>query len=144
MSKNKAVTIKKLILLLTLMSTLISCDPVYHSEIKNETQTEIIIQIQFDRDALGYEYYTPFLNDFPGFGDVAPPIAIDTVNLVSTYKIASGDRLPLHSKIAKRPDYTIFKEILILKPDSIHLRNPEEIRDAFVETETRYWELIIK
>ena len=122
---------------------LFSCDPIHDAEIRNETQADIIFQISFNKEALGEGPHAQFLNHYPGFDHISP-MSIDTINLICSYKITPGKSFPLHNEIAKDPDFKLFKEILILKPDSVFYKNEKEISNAFKQTTSRHGELVIK
>jgi hypothetical protein len=86
-------------------------------------------------------HYTDFLNESPNFEHIAPPLTVDTINLITSYKIPTGDYFPLESKIAQEPDFKNYKEILILKPDSLLLQGAEEIENAFERLDEWHWVL---
>jgi hypothetical protein len=133
-------------LFITIVCT--SCDPGYIAEIKNETQNDILVQIKFDRAELesrwNGESFLPYLNSFPGYGDIDPAITIDTITLKYTYKIAPEKTFILEDGLGSQPYFSLIQELLILKPDSILLRSKTEIKSAFTENETSHWQLKIK
>ena len=133
----------RIFIFLVFSTAFFSCDPIHDAEIRNETQVDIIFQISFNKEALGEGLYGRFLNYYPGFEHISP-MSIDTINLICSYKITPGKSFPLHSKIAEDPNFKLFKELLILKPDSVFYKNEEEISNAFKQTTSRHWELIIK
>lgn len=133
----------KILALLLFSLTLCSCDPIHDAEIRNESGHDITLQLIFNKDKLGERSYSSFLNYYPGFERISP-ISIDTINLIGSYRIPAGKSFPLHSEIAVDPDFNLFKEILIMKPDSIIYRNEKEIISAFKQTKKRHWELVIK
>jgi len=126
---------------------LASCDPFYIAEIKNETDGDIFLQISFDRETLEESWngrpYIPFLNSFPNWANIDKAIIVDTVNLIYTYKITSRNSFPLESGVGHNPDFSLFKSILVSKPDSLIFDDKQAIKNAFIKTDVRKWELKI-
>lgn len=133
---------KKIFIFLLISITFMSCDPIHEAEIKNSTNNDIIFQISFNKESIEEGSRSHFLNYFPGFERIKA-LSVDTVKLICTYEIKAGESFPLHSKIAEDPDFNLFKELLLIKNDTLSLKN-KEIPNAFKQTRDRHWELVIE
>lgn len=131
----------RLIVLILTIATLSACDPIYDAVIKNESDSNVILQITFNAESIHPGGRTYYLSEFPFFERIAPPLKMDTINLICSYVIPPGDNFPICSEIARYPDYTLFKELLILKPDSLIYRGQDEISSAFKRTGEFHWVL---
>jgi len=121
----------------------VACDPVFSVKIKNECKNDILIEAYYDKGILETSWrnrsFIPYLDG----RNTRFLINRDTVNLIYTYKIAPGEDFYVEGGVGTHPEYWLYNKILILKPDSIILKNKEEIENAFVNSYGRHWEFNI-
>lgn len=128
---------------------LTGCEPVYFVDIHNQTQTEVIIQIGFDKAEFKKKSWPgrslrPYLEGYPYSADIGPVLEVDTVNLIYTYVLPPDKFFPLENAIGNRPNFRIISSLLIVSSDSIFISNRTELFDAFIEEKTRNWILEVK
>ncbi|MEZ4936891.1 MAG: hypothetical protein R2799_04790 [Crocinitomicaceae bacterium] len=132
-----------LLFLICLFSrVLTSCDPIHDAQIVNETEKEIILKVTFTEEACPDGKRELVLKNFPGFEHIKP-FELDTLTRTVSFKIGPFDQFPLHYEIATDPEYSRFKQILILTPDTLLLKGEKEIGEAFEQISERHWELLI-
>jgi len=130
-----------------LLCLFVSCEPVLHADIINESDQDILLEIVFDKATLEEGWngkpYIEFLKSYPNYNGISN-LKFDSVELKSIYKIKSKASFPLESGIGHEPDFKLFRRIRIFNKDTITLENKEEIVNAFVKSDKRTWELQVK
>lgn len=133
----------RLLSLLATCTFLFACDHIHRAEIRNETASDLLLEITFNEEHLHEGYYASFQNMYPGFEHISA-LSIDTVHHVNVYLLASGESFPLHDAIARDPDFGLFKKISIIQTDTLVLSDSSEISAVFEHPNLRYWEWVIK
>lgn len=118
-----------------------SCDPTYNIGISNESDDGIILQITFNENPpnpYGVKYFTTVNSN-------KTPLVVDTLSNMCRYAIAPKEYFLLWQRIDKAPDFSEFKELIIVtKTDTTMFNGKENIEKAFHHSETNRWELVIK
>ncbi|PTB97198.1 hypothetical protein C9994_03875 [Marivirga lumbricoides] len=139
---------KHILYSIIILFILTSCDPVFKADIVNYTNSDVIIQVGFDRTELEKAWqgrpYIPYLNSYPKSYDIGSAIEVDTANLIYTYTLPPDKVFPLEGGIGSRPDFDIFKNLLIITSDTTFYKDKSEIFNAFNEIEKRNWILELK
>jgi len=137
----------KFIIYFLLVCFISSCDPGYHADIINNTNQEILLEIQFDKSTIqqfrGHIPCTEYLRSYPdeaGFQN----IRFDPLELKSTFILKSNSSFPVEHGLDHKPRFWVFKSIKIFYKDTIQLKDREEIKKAFLNVEGGAWELRIK
>lgn len=133
--------------LLSLTITTMSCDPIYTSEIKNETNDKLTIEVKFDDKRLneiwGERPFIPYLKRH-GLKDGVNILEFDTINFRTTYSVDPKNIFWVEHGMS-RPDYEIYKTIKIISPsDTLLIEGQEELKKTFRQVAKRTWELEIK
>lgn len=123
---------------------LVACDPVFSAKIRNNCKNDILIEAYYDKDILETSWRSKSFIPYLDSRNSRFLVNRDTVNLIYTYKIAPGECFYVEGGVGTHPEYRLYNKILILKPDSIILRDKEEMENAFVNSYGRHWEFNIK
>jgi hypothetical protein len=140
-------TVQKILFLIFLSSTLISCEPFYGSEVRNDSNLPIQIILEFDEqtldDAWGGGNYFPFLRTYALDSGVSI-VTFDSVNLFTKYEVSPGVSFSVENGQGVKPDYELFKKIIIISGDTLSLNNRSEIEAAFEQVGKWRWALRIQ
>lgn len=125
---------------------LLSCDPVFRTEVVNKTSSDILLEVKFDKAEIesvwqGKPYIDYIKGVLNGGGTL---INFDTLNLVSSLKLNPDEAYILEGGVGVRPDFFGVKYIRVYAGDTLFLDNKEKMKKAFLETDVRIYQLIIK
>lgn len=136
----------KFIAILFLSWFLYSCEPVYHADIKNDTDKELLLELKFNKLTLEQHWkglpYNDFLKSYPNNAQ-AHLIKHDSLENKNYYLIPAKTSFPLERGIGTKPTYDLFEYLKIIGSDTFKLMNRKAIEDAFTKIDKRRWELNI-
>ncbi|MES2574388.1 MAG: hypothetical protein V4572_05570 [Bacteroidota bacterium] len=114
----------------------------YTAKIVNESNTEMIVKIQYDKNSIdkkygdnSYQLGTLSIENYP-------QISFDPKTLISTLKLMPKDSLLVEYGNVNNPKFEILKSISIYSNDTLLLDNREKIINGFIEMENHL--LILK
>ena len=123
-----------------------SCDPVFKTTVKNDSNTDITIEIQYDKEELkkywGDRPYIPILAGEVREGGTL--ISFDTIDLKAMIKLKENETFTIEGGMGGGPDFELIKKISVFYYDTLILNNKESMHQSFKEFETRQFELKIK
>ncbi len=125
---------------------IIGCDPLTKSEIINNCDSDILVQLQFDKDLLdstwhGANSYIAYLNDFGGMKDNR--ILFDSINLIATYRLTKNDTFLVHGAVGTHPRFIFNRLVLIKNSDTVNFDGYDKIYSKFESIGPRFFEFNI-
>lgn len=133
-----------MIILISVM--ILSCDPVFRTEVVNKTHSNVLLELKFDKTEIesvwqGRPYIDYIKGVLNGGGTL---LNFDTINLVSNLKISPDESFTLEGGVGVRPDFFGIKYIIVYADDTLLLDNKDKMKKAFLETDVRKYQLILK
>jgi hypothetical protein len=124
----------------------LSCEPVYRTELVNKTSEAIILNIKFDKAEIESVWQgRPYIEYVRGRNNGGGLLLnFDTINLSSLISINPQESFVIQGGIGTRPDFFGLKYINIYGEDTIRLENKDEMKKAFIQTGARKYQLFIK
>jgi hypothetical protein len=125
---------------------ILSCEPVYRTEIVNKTSEAIIINIKFDKAEIESVWQgRPYIDYVRGRNNGGGLLLnFDTTNLSSLISIKPQESFVIEGGIGSKPDFFGLNYINIYGEDTIHLENKDEMKKSFIQTKVRKYQLFIK
>lgn len=119
----------------------ISCgEPSFMAAIKNKTNNDVLIKIEYDRDAFEKHWqskpYIPYLES--AVKDGGTLISLDTINLISKIKLKPNDEFIIEGGLGKGPDFELIKKISVFSKEIKILDTKQEMINAFQDGRDYY------
>ena len=127
--------------------TIQSCDYGYSAKVINNSKTDILIEMKFDKAIMKEQIMKgrPYKNNIETFmnqGGIL--ISFDTINQISKRKIRPNESYIVDEGLGGRPDFSEFISIIIYSQDTLVLDSKVKIEEAFKKIKARTFVLEIK
>ncbi|WP_300663744.1 hypothetical protein [Fluviicola sp.] len=145
----RIVEIKLLIIFLYFLS---GCEYHHHSNITNESGSDVEVVVYFNRqvfeDAWGKDSYFPFLRSYNNEPPRVTLLDFDSINLISHYRIQNKGFFSISHGLGGKiivPTYEDFVSMTVIsKVDTIKISTPQEFKNKFRPDGRNNFEWVIK
>ena len=135
----------KSLTLILMFFAILSCDPVFWTEIVNKSHHDLTLDIIFDREEIeGVWEGRPYIDYVRSrINEGGSLISFDTLNLIGRINIKPEETFTIEGGVGVEPDFFGVKHIFIYGEDTIRLENKEAMKKAFIKNGPRMYQLII-
>ena len=138
---KKHLTLALNFLFLILLS---SCDKAYFTNLRNSTDTDLILEIVLDKDSVNK--YNNHLKESTiiSFNNGGKLIKIDSTNYIATFLLKSKQEYTLEGGLGEKPKFTEISKINIYGKDTLRINSRAEMFKKFEEESNRRYVLEVK
>ena len=128
-------------LLLILLS---SCEKAYFSNLRNSTDTDLIIEIVLDKDSVNKYNNNLKESTIISFNNGGKLIKIDSINYIATFLLKSKEQYTFEGGLGEKPKFTEISKINIYGKDTLRINSRAEMFKKFEEESNRQYVLEVK
>jgi hypothetical protein len=130
---------KKIIFgLFLLLSLSFKCGPFYKAQIYNSLDQDVIAEIMLEKEAIEIYKENPYQPLFEIDKERGvETLSFDSITSVLKIKIPSQANFEIDFGNGREPEFDLIKEIRIIAPDTLVLKNKKEMKKAFVESKNQ-------
>ena len=137
---------KHIILSLNLLFLLLfsSCEKVYWTDLRNSTDTDLILEIVLDKDSVNK--YNNHLKESTiiSFNNGGKLIKMDSINYTATFLLKPKEQYSFEGGLGEKPEFTEISKINIYGKDTLRINSRAEMFKNFKEESIRRYVLEVK
>lgn len=135
---------KHIILSFLILLLFSSCEKVYFTNLRNCTDTDLILEIVLDKDSVNK--YNNHLKESTiiSFNNGGKLIKIDSTNYIATFLLKPKEEYTFEGGLGEKPEFTEISKINIYGKDTLRINSRAEMFKNFEEESNRQYVLEVK